>query len=66
VLRTVVGVESEQDGAGLLFSQHGPDFIGGAVNVFGGPHERDSVSPVIGEELPGFADAPETGSQVLQ
>ena len=57
VLGVVVVVEGAEEGAGLLFGEHGPRFIGGAVDVVGGPHERDPVGPVTGEQSFGLGDA---------
>lgn len=59
VLRLVAGEEVAEDGAGLFFSEHGLRFVGGAVNVLGGPQERDSVGPVVREKLLRYADAPQ-------
>ncbi|MEQ2009521.1 MAG: hypothetical protein ABMA26_22290 [Limisphaerales bacterium] len=66
VLSVVVVVEAAEDGAGLLFREHGLHFIGGAVNILGGPHERDPVGPVFGEELVSFADALQCWAELLQ
>lgn len=57
VLSVVVVVEAAEDGASLLFSQDGPGFIGGAVNIFGGPQQRDFVGPVFGEQVFSLGDA---------
>jgi len=57
VLSVIVVVEPTEDGAGLFLGQHRRRFIGRAVNVLGGPQQRDSVGPVFGEQLFGCADA---------
>ncbi|MEN9601881.1 MAG: hypothetical protein RIS56_1487 [Verrucomicrobiota bacterium] len=66
VLSVVVVVEVAEDRASVLFSQHGLHFVGGAVNFFGSPEERDFVRPVVGEELVSFADALQCWTELLQ
>lgn len=66
VLRLVAGEEAVEDGAGLLFCEHGLGFIGGAVNFLGGPQERDFVGPVAGEQMFSSAMTPQRGTQILQ
>ena len=57
VLRVVLLVENGKEGAGLLFSQHRLGFIGGAVNILGGPQQRHLVGPVFVEQVFSLGDA---------
>ena len=66
VLSAVVVVEAAEDGAGVFLSQHGLGFIGGAVNILGGPQQRDFVGPVVVEQVFSFTDTPQRWPQLLQ
>ena len=57
VLWVVMEMQFPEHLSGFSFGEDEAIFVGGPVNVLGGPDERDPVCPIVVEELFGFPAA---------